>query len=336
MNTTQGKRNTLFALFLVLIVFNACKSKEVNPISFYHWKNDTSISLIEKQYLDKLKVKEVYVRFFDVKIDEDNIAYPVSVVRKMDFMLKNVNVVPVVYITNKTFLETKNVMAVVEKVHALIDQMYEHHFDVVPRKIQIDCDWNGSSKDNYFRFLEELSFYYNLSVTIRLHQVKYPKQTGIPPADEGTLMVYNMGDLKDSLVNSILSTDILKQYINEESSYLLKLDMALPIYSWGVLTFPSQEIKLLNNLTYAKLDSSKFKKINKLSYEVIEPHFLQGFYLPIKSVIKIEENDFDEVLIAKKYLDDCDNIQWNNTILYHLDEEVLLQHSVEDLNLLAN
>jgi hypothetical protein len=68
------------------------------------------------------------------------------------------------------------------------------------KKIQIDCDWSQGTKHNYFQFLKQfkaLDTTLQLSCTIRLHQVKYPTITGIPPVDEGTIMYYNMGKLNE-------------------------------------------------------------------------------------------------------------------------------------------
>ena len=70
-----------------------------------------------------------------------------------------------------------------------------------------------------------------LSATIRLHQLKFIGESGIPPVDKGLLMCYNMGDLhRLRISNSILETAELKKYIKQLSVYPLKLDVAfLPV-----------------------------------------------------------------------------------------------------------
>ena len=42
-------------------------------------------------------------------------------------------------------------------------------------EIQIDCDWTLDSRDTYMKFIDVFKNQWNktLSVTIRLHQVKY-------------------------------------------------------------------------------------------------------------------------------------------------------------------
>ena len=69
----------------------------------------------------------------------------------------------------------------------------------IPKEIQLDCDWNSSTQKKYFNLIEEMKLYptwENIvwSATIRLHQLKYPKQTGVPPVNKGVLMFYNMGN----------------------------------------------------------------------------------------------------------------------------------------------
>jgi hypothetical protein len=155
----------------------------------------------------------------------------------------------------------------------------------------------------------------------------------VPPVNEGTLMVYNMGELNDSLTNSIFSQDVLKKYINKSSSYPLVLDIALPLYSWGVAKFPNGKVKLLNNLTRKDIEVNEdsFKKITDLTYKVIKPHFLKGFYLTEETLLKIEEVSNEEVLESKKYMHSCSKMNWNKTILYHLDEEVLKNYTINQL-----
>lgn len=71
-----------------------------------------------------------------------------------------------------------------------------------------------------------------LSVTIRLHQLSQPA----PPADYGSLMVYNIGRFSSpEETNSILSTKALRPYLRYLKDYDLPLATALPVYSWDLL-----------------------------------------------------------------------------------------------------
>ncbi len=75
------------------------------------------------------------------------------------------------------------------------------------RALQIDCDWTTKTAPKYFYFLQQIREKLDahedggtfaslamLSATIRLHQVKYPEKSGMPPVDKGVLMFYNMGE----------------------------------------------------------------------------------------------------------------------------------------------
>lgn len=323
----------LSVVIIIVILFSTSCENKNNNLAFYHWKNDTNLTQLETDYLQKLKVKQIYMRFFDIGLNDNDKAYPISVIREIDQGFDTYEIIPVVYITNETFVKTDDVAPLVEKVHQLIDQMYEHHFGKNPMKIQIDCDWTNSTREKYFNFLTQLKPHYSLSATIRLHQIKYQNRTGVPPVDEGSLMVYNIGDLKDTTSNSILSQAVLEQYINPSSSYPLPLDKALPLYSWGILQFPDGSVKLLNNFSHDNIISnlSSYRQINDAAYEVIKPCALQSYFLPIGTILKIENISFEAILKAKNHLELCNNIDWRNTLLYHLDEEVLESFSIDDL-----
>jgi len=119
-------------------------------------------------------------------------------------------------------------------------------------ELQIDCDWTEKTKEKYFNFLKLLkSKMYadqKLSCTVRLHQYKYRSKTGIPPVDKAMLMCYNMDEIKNyKTKNSIFNEQVLKQYIIDEK-YPIHLDIALPLFAWGVVFRNEAFVGLLNNL----------------------------------------------------------------------------------------
>ena len=84
-----------------------------------------------------------------------------------------------------------------------------------PVEVQFDCDWTQITKNNFFYFLSyfkkqlanrismttpdplrDLQTEPVVSATIRLHQLKFPEKTGVPPVDKGMLMFYNTGNLR--------------------------------------------------------------------------------------------------------------------------------------------
>lgn len=64
----------------------------------------------------------------------------------------------------------------------------------------MDCDWTPATKDRYFNFLREVKRQQPtvlLSVAVRLHQYRDRTSSGIPPADRGLLMCYNMAPVQE-------------------------------------------------------------------------------------------------------------------------------------------
>ena len=107
------------------------------------------------------------------------------------------------------------------------------------KTIQFDCDWTNSTKKKYFLLLKSF-LDKDITATIRLHQIKYFKQTGIPPIKRGILMFYNMSDflhiktknyiLKFYSFSYLVSIQLLFLHINDgiiaralESSFLLPI-----------------------------------------------------------------------------------------------------------------
>ena len=151
------------------------------------------------------------------------------------------------FITNATLknLPETSIEQLADNITSKIKRMLKSLGEVHVKEIQIDCDWTGSTRVKYFTLLKHItlkvktrSANFNLreditiSATLRLHQIKYHKKTGVPPVARGMLMFYNMGSpTQIDMQNSILNLDIAKQYIENLESYPLPLDVALPIFS---------------------------------------------------------------------------------------------------------
>lgn len=113
-------------------------------------------------------------------------------------------IVPVVFITNQTLenIDTTATKLLAFKISKRIQGIITTNQLPTPEEIQIDCDWTGGTREKYFLLLTELQkfpLFQNTiwSATIRLHQVKFMENTGIPPVDRGMLMFYNMGNIED-------------------------------------------------------------------------------------------------------------------------------------------
>jgi len=166
------------------------------------------------------------------------------------------------------------------------------------KEILIDCDWSEKSKDNYFYFLKQIKKGFptaQISSTIRLWQYKFASKAGIPPVDKGLLMCYNLTKPDDfKTKNSIGTSNELAQYITH-SEYKLKLDIALPLYSWAVVFRGNQFKGILSDYDLLLKDSIKLKKSSESKY-VLEDDVLVGqTYLRNGDEIRIEKISEEEL-----------------------------------------
>ena len=236
----------------------ACQPTErvVQP-SFYYWKTSYRLSAYEQQFLTELGTEKIYFRAFDV-LDME----PVGVLQWADSLMDGVEYIPVVFIDKEVFrtIDSSQNIALAQNVFRLIEGIC-HYKNFEPKEIQIDCDWTRETKQNYFAFLVALKNIaeQKISVTIRLHQIKFAQRTGIPPCDYGVLMCYNMGNIKSPKAkNSIYEQELLRSYL-KNASYNLPLKPALPIFEWllwyrgeqfmGILPASMQAVDLVDYCT---------------------------------------------------------------------------------------
>jgi hypothetical protein len=235
-------------LFLPVIALGFFRTEEKAPVvipSAFRWKNSYWLEGGEEQAITRNGIQRVYHKLLDIDWNPANGAHPVSVVR-IPYQWRNyserrgnwtdqVELVPCIYITNNTFLKlddggtdllARNLlrklrMELPERVHGVL----------------LDCDWSPKSKDRFFRLTRIMndSLDVPLTVTVRLHQYAQPAKTGVPPADRGMLMPYNVSTITEpGDVNSIFDRATAEPYFAHAKPYPLPLDIGLPAFSWGV------------------------------------------------------------------------------------------------------
>jgi hypothetical protein len=264
----------------------------------------------------------------------------------MDTILKNgPEIVPVVFITNRVFLKHNDSLPIylAKKVASKIRQICDKNNIQSVKEIQIDCDWTLKTREAYFKFLKLLKSEFSapelkLSATIRLHQVKFPQKTGVPPVDRGMLMFYNMGDINDpKTVNSILDIDKAKKYLDYIYEYPLQFDIALPLFSWGVLFRRGRVIDLVNNIDVNDISKNQqFIKIHKNIYRSNSNHYFMNHYFYKNDVIRIEETNFEELKKAAKILSRHIHSDQFTLAFYHFDSANTKKYSNEDLRHIIN
>jgi hypothetical protein len=228
----------LIILLVFTVLFSSCHhAKKVNT-SFYYWKTVYKANPTESAYLHHFNTNKLYVRITDIDMDEEGNPVPVSPITFTDRLPDTVQIVPVVFIVNdvlKTITKPAlNILAakLVGFVTAKVEQAGKTSFN----ELQIDCDWTAGTRDNYFYLLDQLNLnlairHTILSATLRLHQLKNQKGSGIPPVSRVMLMCYNMGNLrKYGTQNSILDISELKKYAGDNiGQYPLPVDIGLPL-----------------------------------------------------------------------------------------------------------
>lgn len=314
---------TVSFLCILFIIFS-CTKKQDHSYSFYYWKTRLVLNSEEKKVLDKATVPFLYTRFFDVDKTGEKFQ-PVGVItRDQSFNVKQ-QIVPVVFITNRTFLYIKKeeIHFLTQSINDLIKKKITDYHLNTAGEIQIDCDWTAGTRDDYFTFLKELKKVSGKEVTctLRLHQVKDKIKMGIPPVNKVYLMCYSTSSpLENSDNNSILDVRILKSYLADVDQYpIRKIEVALPIYSWGIVTNHLGKHKLINALSEKDLENSNFKKISGHEIEILKDGFYFGNYLNKGFKVKVESISDSQLAEVTNFLDK--KINRYSIIYYQLDSK---------------
>lgn len=317
------------------ILLTGCQSKPGSrqvERAFYHWQTELNLSNTEQVFLGQSQITKLYVKFFDVDWDARQ-KYPVpqADIQYEGQLSDTIQIIPTIFITNRSLsnLPDKAIEDLTNRIYnRILDLGSQFKQHLIP-EIQIDCDWTIKTREKYFRLLSTLKKLLPpdqvLSATIRLHQIAYPDQTGIPPIEKGILMFYNMGKLRDwETPNSLLDPELGLSYLDELDKYPLSLDLALPIFRWGVLFRQGRMIKLINNLEIEELrDPSYFKPMTASRYEVQKSTYLKGYYLYQGDWIRLEASTPQQLELTSDKL----KAIWPDHPLvlsfYHLDSTTL-------------
>ena len=315
-------------------MFFSCKDPNQHDVDFYYWKSEFKIENSEKEAFESLNSKKLYVRLFDVD-KQGNSPNPTGIIDSFRSDVLEAEYIPVVFITNRVFsgLSEEENQQLAKDVWSLINKLISTNSQSQFQEIQIDCDWTSSTKDSFFTFLSSLKTVSKKEVTstLRLHQVKFRELTGVPPVDKVYLMAYATSDpIDDSDLNSILDIGLLKDYLHTINEYPLKFDIALPLYSWGIISNHLGKKKLINGVSHEDLESHEYLKLSTNTYEVLEDVFLRGIWLNKGFLIKVETITPELLKDTKEYLTHKINHPYN-IVYYHLDSKFTKRFSIDDL-----
>lgn len=295
-------------VLLIFFFMLSCSKDKIHPYTFYYWKTTLKLNNLEKNALQKANSPFLYTRFFDVdKIDGK--FQPIAVAVKDTTFTTDKTIVPVVFITNRVFLSIaeEEIPFLAQQVHRLIQKKTGEFGVKESKEIQIDCDWTAGTKADYFHFLKELKAVSgkDITSTLRLHQVKDLKKMGVPPVSKVYLMCYSTSSpLENDNKNSILDVSILKNYLSTLQAYPIKnIEVALPLFSWGIITNHLGKHKLVNALSVSDLELPGLKKISETEAIVEKNGFYFGFFFNKGFKIKIEEISQKQLKEVAHFLD---------------------------------
>ena len=302
----------LFVIVVFLFGYIYNRPLEKPTYTFYHWTSSYKVDVNESH-------PPRYIKVLDIAYNS-SFAF-----KKTSFQTLPLHeIVPVIYMDNSVWKKMKS-STMVRKVLDALNKMPLKNYN----EIQVDCDWTERSKKSYFKFLKLLKeqSVKKISATIRLHQVKYHKKTGVPPVDYGVLMYYNMSDFKDiETKNYILDLELAKQYHYNFDSYPLALNLALPLYSQATIIRFSKVVGLMDGVREEELDSH-FKKLKEHLYVVEKTHyfkerlFYKGDKVRVDEVsIKMLQEAIDALKSVMKKPKEVIFYRWGNREYYEREK----------------
>lgn len=328
----------LFLVFTLCLM--GCNNHAQVERSFYYWQSNFSLTDEMQKALKDAEVTKLYVKFFDITWNHEAAQpIPVADISFNSPVPAQTQIVPVVFITNQTLdnIDSTATKVLASKISKRIQSIIATNKLPTPEEIQIDCDWTEGTREKYFLLLTELQnfpLFQNTiwSATIRLHQVKFMENTGIPPVDRGMLMFYNMGNIEDiNSTNSIYDKKTAAQYTARIEDYPLPLDAAIACYSWGLLFDGDELIKIFYPLYAEEILPSDFIKKQEGLYIAKRNFYFEGQFFVEGNSLKLETIDPDLAITAAKQLSDELKNEYRSVILYHLDTSIINQYTHENI-----
>ena len=239
---------SLFCLIVVFLAIPSCQKQQTTSVetrSAYYWSTTWELDSAQRAFLADNQVSRIYLRYFDVVIDQQGRVMPNATLRFADDMPQGVEIIPTVFIVNECLTQGVDSLGLLILNRVL--QMSETHDVAGVKEIQIDCDWSKRTRDAYFALLRQLrdaahAKGLRLSATIRLHQLSQEA----PPVDHGVLMMYNTGDVRRLERNPILDMDDAAPYMRHIKNYSLTLSTAYPIFAWQLLVRANKLVGIMH------------------------------------------------------------------------------------------
>lgn len=345
------KPTLILLLLLFSCVLTACDADErasvtaVNTeplaVSFYYWKTIYDPGPESLARLRELDVNRLYLRFFEVTLNEWNQPVPHATVKFVQ--QPTLPVAPAIYFDLKVFSRPDlNVEQFAQNLVKRVMDMGAHHKLELVRELHIDCDWTPSTRERFFAFTaalkQELPEDWQLVLTLRLDQVKNFSNTGVPiGADRVVIMAYNMGNLRQSGVhNSILDANVAALYLKSGNPYPLPLDVALPLFEW-VVVFNDKDafVGLLRTVPEAMFDERVCRDEGGNIYTVLRPFDTGEGWQAIPGYrLRLEDSRRKDLLKVAALLAKAAPHS-GHLIFFHLDDAIVKNWTAAELEEIA-
>ena len=310
------------------------QSDSTGERSVYYWKTTFEWSDWEQEFIQTHQINRIYLRLFDVvygydRNDNQRCAVPEATIRFNAKVPEEVDIVPVVYITQDAILHDAKFA---ELLYKRIRAMATKHGFFSFNEVQLDCDWTKGSRDQFFGLCREMrdllrTDSVTLSATIRLHQLS----DSVPPVDRGVLMLYNTRSLYDSETeNSILHDEDVKPYLKQPIQYSLPLALAYPTYHWFIAYRKDQFLCILRQCDVN--DGTHFRNIQKNQFEVIADHYQGNRLLEKGDIVRREVSSFEEIMSVKRMVSRQIQSSCEGSVVYHLDHNNLSRYDTKQLD----
>lgn len=309
------------------------KLTEAHKRGIYYWKTTFRLSDWDKEFLSTHDIERIYLRLFDVAYRFDNDgeqkSVPIATTKFQCEIPDNVEIVPVVYITQEAIRNNPEFHKVLYK---RIKAMATKHGFKNFKEIQLDCDWANSTRNQFFGLCQNMrnllrADSISLSATIRLHQLR----DSVPPVDRGVLMLYNTGSIYDSETeNSILSYEDVEPYLKSKIEYNLPLSLAYPTYSWSIATRNDKFLCILHQTDFS--NDSLYQYAWNNTFKVIESHTLERHYMLKEDLIRKESPLFDEIYKVKRLVTKQITSPIEESVIYHLNHNGLSRFTSDEIN----
>ena len=117
----------------------------------------------------------------------------------------------------------------------------------------------------------------------------------------------------------------MKKYLDGAPKYRIPLDVAYPVFSWGVV-FNGTEF---NRLTKIDADPDSIPELTRLHDNIfaLQSNISEAVNMDYRQTVRYEMASFEELMKTKQLVEDYLGYKPQNTILYHLDENQLSKYT---------